>query len=232
MLTLRTKIVLATVVEILYAVSTRVWITPFLEGIELELVTTAVRLLTVGVYWWLFRDIIASRVPRMATMKAPFFITGIVALAAVPVLAGEDSLPDLKTQVVFAATSVIVGLREEILYRGVLQNLMCRRMNWFLAIVCSNVIFTIYHYGAWPFTVDYILEFFLVGSAMGFIYYGTGSLVVAAAAHAIYDAAWCFTPFLEHPLGKVWGSALELAACALLGLWASRLRNTASSTTG
>lgn len=224
------KIAFAIALEILYAVSTRVWLKPFLDGIALEFAITAVRLATAGIYWVLFRDLITSRTPQLATARSPLFVTAMLTLVLVPLLAGDWGLPDRKTQLVFAATSIAVALREEILYRGVLQNLLQRRMHWFAAILTSNVLFTAYHYGAWPFTLHFVLEFFLVGSAMGFIYLATGSLALAVAAHAIYDALWCFTPLLDQPLAKPWGSGLEFIAFTLLALWTFRsVRNACGS---
>ena len=222
---MRWMIALAVILEFAYALGTRVGLKQFYEGIELELYTTAIRLLSAGCYWWLFRDLLRSRAPRVASCGNPLFALGLVLVALVPVLVGDWGLDGRATQVTFALTSVAVGLREEILYRGVLQNLLERRAGWFGAIVLSNIVFTLYHYGAWPFTPDYVLEFFLVGGAMGLIYVGTGSLWLTIVAHSIYDALWSFTPILATPLGKGWGMGLEAVAFALLAVWAWKTRN-------
>ena len=218
------KIPLAVVLELAYALGTRVALKPLFEGIELELYTTALRLVSAGCYWLLFRDLLRSRTPQLVRARHPLFALGLAPLALVPVLVGDWGVEGRTAQAVFALTSVIVGLREEILYRGVLQNLLERRAGWLGAIVLSNVVFTLYHYGAWPFTADNLAEFFLVGCAMGFIYAGTGSLWPAVAAHAIYDALWSFTPILAPPLAKSWGMGLELLAFVLLALWAWQSR--------
>ena len=57
----------------------------------------------------------------------------------------------------------------------------------------SNVVFTLYHYGAWEFTTSKVLELFFVGCFVGLLYRGTGSLIIAIVFHSIYDAIWCFT---------------------------------------
>jgi membrane protease YdiL (CAAX protease family) len=228
---MRWKLALAVVLELAYALGTRVWLKRFFDGeIELELYTTAIRLASAAVYWWLFRDLLASRAAQPASVGHPLFALGLITVALVPILVGDWGLAGLTTQVVFALTSVAVALREEILYRGVLQNLLERRLGWFGAILVSNVVFTLYHYGAWPFTPEYVVEFFLVGSAMGLVYYGTRSLWAAVAAHAIYDALWSFTPILVPPLAKGWGMGLELVAFVLLALWAWRSRRFRAAT--
>jgi membrane protease YdiL (CAAX protease family) len=229
---MRWKLALAVALELAYALGTRVWLKPyFRDGIELELYTTAIRLASAGAYWWLFRDLLVGRSPQLASLRHPLFALGLVPVALVPVLVGDWGLAGLTTQVTFAFTSVAVGLREEILYRGVLQNVLEPRMGWLGAILASNVVFTLYHYGAWPFTPDYVLEFFLVGSVMGLIYYGTGSLWVTVAAHSIYDALWSFTPILVPPLAKGWGMGLEALAFVLLALWAWKLRGARAAST-
>jgi len=218
------KIALAVALELAYVLGTRIGLKSLYEGIELELYTTAARLVSAGCYWILFRDLLRSRAPRLSSSKHPLFALGMLLVALVPVLVGDWGLPDRATQVIFALTSVVVGLREEILYRGVLQNLLEPRAGWFGAIVLSNIVFTLYHYGAWPFTPDYVLEFLLVGGAMGLIYAGTGSLWLTIAAHSIYDALWSFTPILAPPLAKGWGMGLEALTFVLLALWAWKTR--------
>lgn len=223
---MRWKIALAIALELAYALGTRVGLTAAYDGIELELYTTAARLVSAGCYWLLFRDLLRSRTPRLSSARHPLFALGLIPVALVPVLVGDWGLEGRATQVVFALTSVVVGLREEVLYRGVLQNLLEPRAGWIGAVLLSNIVFTLYHYGAWPFTPDYVAEFFLVGCAMGLIYVGTGSIWLTIAAHATYDALWSFTPILVPPLAKGWGVAFELFAFALLALWVLRTRRT------
>jgi len=228
---MRWKIALAVALELAYALGTRIGLKTLFDGIELELYTTLIRLVSAGFYWWLFRDVLRSRAPRLSSARHPLFALGLAVSALVPVLVGDWGLAGLTTQVIFAFTSVAVGLREEILYRGVLQNLLEPRLGWLGAILVSNIVFTLYHYGAWPFTPEYVLEFFLVGSVMGLVYYGTGSLWVTVAAHSVYDALWSFTPILAPPLAKGWGVGLEVLAFVLLTLWAWKIRGARASST-
>ncbi len=217
------KLAIALVVELGYAVFTRMWLPQYFEGVELELYKSAVRAFTALLYWALFRELIYSRTTRLSTARQPFFVISLVILMLAPVLAGAGGLESLCTQIVFAVTSIVVGIREELLYRGVLQNLFEKSFGWFWAIVCSNVLFTLYHYGAWPFTVPNVIEFFVVGSLLGLVYWGTGSLMLAIAIHAVYDAIWSFTPLLTHPLPHVWKTGLQLCALILMLYWARRL---------
>jgi membrane protease YdiL (CAAX protease family) len=133
---------------------------------------------------------------------------------------GNDALPGTGTKVVFALTSIAVAAKEELLYRGALQTLLARRTTWLCAIVLSNIVFTLYHYGAQPFTAHNILEFFAMGCMLGLIYYGTGSLTTVITVHAVYDAIWTFTPIMPQPFPRAWGSLMLLVALSLCVAWA------------
>ena len=216
------KLLLAIVVEVLYCVSTRLWLPERAGGIELELQVSGVRLLTAGVFWWLFQDLIRSRVASVAACREPQPWVGVLIVLLAPVVAGDWALPDAQTRAVFALTSLAVAVHEEFVYRGVLQNLLEKHLGWLGAIGVSNVVFTLYHYGAWPFEPQYVLEFFFVGCFVGLLYRGTGSLLLAIGFHALYDAVWCYTPLVDAPLRWEWGTLLQLAGAVVLLVWVLR----------
>lgn len=99
--------------------------------------------------------------------------------------------------------AVIVGLCEEILFRGVLQPWMGRWGDLF-GLVGSNVIFGLAHF----VTPLYALLTGLAGLYLGFLFDATGerNLLVPAITHAAYD----FVGFLivartyrrEHPISE------------------------------
>ena len=217
------KLAVAVGVELLYGFSTRWWLKGVLDGIELELAISAIRLATAALYWRLFRELIRSRRPQSGRLRQPALAAGLVLVMLSPVVAGDWGLPDAATRWVFAATSLVVALREELLYRGVLQNLLDRPFGWLGSVLVSNAVFVLYHYGAWPFTPPNLLEFFAVGCLVGLLYRVSGSLWLAIAVHALYDAIWCFTPLLDPPLGWGWGAGLQLLALALVLGWSWRL---------
>jgi len=216
------KLTFAVILEVAYAIGTRVYLGHYYGGIELELYKTAIRGFTAIIYWMLFHDLIRSQSPRFATARRPLFGFAIVLIMLSPIITGDEGLPDAIAKTVFALTSIVVGLREEILYRGVLQNLLEKRMGWIPALIVSNVIFTLYHYGAQPFTPLGLTMLFSMGSILGLIYYGTRSLALVVAFHSIYDALWALVPFVSKPLPRLWGTCLEITALALLTFWAWR----------
>src|SRR5688500_4860135 len=107
------KLVTALIIEIAYAVFTRTWLRAHLNGVELELATSAVRLVTAGAYWLMFRDVIMSRPARANALRRPLVLAGVATVLVIPFLfRGWSPGGGLGTAVVFALTSIVVGLRE------------------------------------------------------------------------------------------------------------------------
>jgi membrane protease YdiL (CAAX protease family) len=214
------KVGAAVVIEIAYAVFTRTWLRARLQGVELELVVSAVRLATAVAYWLMFRDLILSRRPRSGTLRHPLVLAGAAAALAIPFLfRGWSPGAGIGTAIVFAATSVIVGVREELLYRAVLFNLLEPRVGLAVTLALSTVLFVVYHYGALPVTPLVIAEVVIMSLVLGLIYAGSGSLVAVSALHAVYDGAWFFGPYLDPPLADAWRPAFLLTALALVLVW-------------
>src|SRR6266849_6215436 len=136
-----TRVGIAVLVEVGYAVVTRAWLAHHGNAVERELLVTAVRAATIPIHWALFRDVIRSRVPRRGTRRHPLLACGIILVLLAPALTDEEGLATLTLRLLFTATSVVIGVREELVYRGVLQNLLERRLGWIGAIAVSNVMF-------------------------------------------------------------------------------------------
>ncbi len=218
----------AALVELTYAVTTRVWLPQYYDGISLELLTTAGRLISLLVFFLLFRQLIFSRQPHLHHALHPLAVCAVVLLLLTPVLVRHYALPSLTTQLVFAVTSVAVAFKEEFLYRGILQNILESRLGVLQAIIFSNVMFTLYHYGAQPFTAWNLTEIFSAGCILGLLYAATGSLMLAIAIHALNDAVWSFTPILTSPLPRPLGSVLLITALILCCVWVCALTRRSS----
>jgi membrane protease YdiL (CAAX protease family) len=219
------NLAIAGIIEVTYAIFTRTWLRTYATGVELELLKSLLRLGSALAYWWLFRDLILSRRPRREQLVHPLFSIGILVVLLVPVLVGKVEAPNMTTRVVFALTSVVVAVREEFFYRGVLQNVLARSFSLPMALITSNVVFTLYHYGPHPFLLYRILEYFSMGCVMGLIYFGSGSMLAAIVVHATYDAAWTFSPYFSKPLPDPWSTLFYAAGMAIFVLWASTSSN-------
>ncbi len=86
-----------------------------------------------------------------------------------------------------AMISVLAGLGEEMLFRGVLQDALARWIDgphgiW-IALAAVSVVFGVLHW----LTPFYALMAGLIGAYLGWLWIATGNLLVPVAAHAAYD---------------------------------------------
>ncbi len=214
------KVIIATVVELTYAVITRTWFRQHLDGVALELAVSAFRVATIVVYWGLFQGLVRSRAKASHALSHPLLVISVVIVLAIPFLfQGWSPGGGLGTAIVFALTSIVVGLREELLYRAVLLNLLQPRIGVVGALLCSTAIFIAYHYGAQPFTVLWLTECTCISLLLGLVYIRSGSLLTVAAIHALYDGIWFFGPYLNTPIPDVWRPVFLCSALAVVIAW-------------
>ena len=184
--------------------------------IERELCWTALRLLSAVILLWLFRQITATRSSRPNARFSPRALLA-VGMCLAPILVGDQNLGDGE-RCVFAATSFAVGLREELAYRGVLQNVLHRRFGLIPALLLSNLAFIAYHCGVQPFTFHYVLQLLLAGSILGVAYHVSGSLLLAVLLHSVYDAIDALTPIFRPPAPAYVCNLVLVSILALLVL--------------
>jgi membrane protease YdiL (CAAX protease family) len=125
-------------------------------------------------------------------------------------------------KIVFAATSIVVAIHEEFLFRGIVQNVFAARYRIFASIVATSIIATIWHVGALPLNIFNFLQVFVASCILGLIYARTKSILVVVLLHAFYDAAWSLTPLLRVPLSWQCGASALIVAFILSWLWARR----------
>ncbi|WP_026278829.1 MULTISPECIES: CPBP family intramembrane glutamic endopeptidase [unclassified Thioalkalivibrio] len=79
--------------------------------------------------------------------------------------------------------SLLAGLGEELLVRGVLQTWLDTHLPAFLAILIAAVVFGLAH----AITRLYFVFATAIGLYLGLVYYLTGNLLVVIITHALYD---------------------------------------------
>jgi len=182
------------VCEIAYVASARTLARSFTGSLlHLELWWTLLRLLSAIALTFLF-----LRLDRVSPAKAgriPVRCWLATGMFSAPILVGEAGLQGV-ARYLFAATSLVVGLREELAYRGILQRFLTPRMGFAGSLCTSNVAFVLYHWGVHPFTLHYVLQLFLCGMILGVVYHFSRSIILVVALHAVYDAIDSFTPFV------------------------------------
>lgn len=205
--------------EIAFVVATRVTIhyLPW-TSFEAEAIRTTLRIATAGLYWWLMKPVILSRQPDLPSLRHPALWLALAVFMTIPVLVGSYGLTQ-KVAVMFAVTSIAVAVKEEFLFRGIMQNLLAQKFGSMRAILITSIIFTLWHVGVWDPSVWTFGEIFLASLIIGLIYVRSGSMLLVIAVHAIYDAIYSFTPLLAPPFNENWGFAPMLAALALVFYW-------------
>ncbi|MGH9748788.1 MAG: CPBP family intramembrane glutamic endopeptidase [Candidatus Polarisedimenticolia bacterium] len=112
----------------------------------------------------------------------------------------EPHLPDPALVLpVVLGVSLMVALPEEVLFRGLLQNLLQRAASTLrgrvAALVVASVVFGCSHLNNHPlFDWRYVTIASVAGIAYGTVYNRTGKVTAAAITHALVDVVWrlCF----------------------------------------
>ena len=184
---------------------------------EAELIRTLFRLGAVLIYWLLLRNFITSKSLVSTDIFQFRLLLGFALFLSVPLLVGDLSYMGPGTKAVFAATSIVVALKEEIVFRALIQNLIAKRFGNLTALLVTTVLFTAYHIGAIP------LSFFAYGQVvfasliLGILYVRTQSLWLVIWLHTIYDALWSLTPIIATgPILPYRFGLLALAVSTLL----------------
>ncbi|MFZ4703485.1 MAG: CPBP family intramembrane glutamic endopeptidase [Candidatus Methylumidiphilus sp.] len=186
---------------------------------QVESIRTVLRIATASIYWWLMRPLILSRTTNTSTFRSPLLIFGLFLFLLVPAVVGHYNLsPPLA--IFFAVTSVPVAVKEEFLFRGIVQNLLAEKFGFVKSVLFTSTLFTAWHIGAMEPTVWTFSQIFLASILLGVLYVHSGSILAAIVIHTAYDALFSFTPMLSAPLNENWGFVPLLASVALVSFWA------------
>ena len=208
----RPYLIIAIVAECVY-VAGRTFIRPtFTTAISAELAITAWRLVFALLYFWLyFRFVRDARASRGVPWHPLILGAAIVDLAAGPFAWGANRL-DLQTSLVFASTTPIVALREELFYRAILQGELERKLHPLAAIGITTVAFVLFHIGAQAMTVLTVASMATGGLLFGVIYQRTRNLWLVVILHTLYDWIVLVPRFVQLvPAAVLAGNALAMS---------------------
>lgn len=214
------RLAIVAIVEIAYIVATRV-VLHYLswKSLEAEAIRTALRLGTAAVYWHLFKPLLLSRTPNVRLLANPLPAASLVLFFSIPFAVGRYAL-DSSTAILFAVASIPVAIKEEFLFRGIMQNLLDPRLGPVNAILVTSAVFTAWHVGVWEMTPWVVGQIFFASVLLGLVYVKSGSMLAVIVIHAVYDALFSFTPLIPEPLPENWGFVPLLGAAALMAWWA------------
>lgn len=146
--------------------------------------------------WQLAADGILSPVIWGAVLGIATF-GGVIILTRMPV---SRSLREVCKQLIpifdnmalwqIVTLSLMAGIGEELLFRGLLQQWLAGYYSIDIAIGIAAVVFGLLHFA----TFSYFLLTTVLGAAFGIAYHLTGSLLLIMSWHAFYDllAIWVF----------------------------------------
>lgn len=214
-------LVIVAVTELLFVAATRgvLHVYPW-SSFEAESIRGVLRITTAAVYWWLLRPLILSRTARPSTLRSPLLIIATLLFLTIPVLVGNYKLAS-PVAILFAVTSIAVAVKEEFLFRGIVQNLLAEKFGFTKSVLFTSVLFTAWHIGVWTPTVWTFSQIFIAGIILGVVYVHSGSILAVIVIHTAYDALFSFTPLVSAPLNENWGFVPLLASVALVLFWAS-----------
>lgn len=214
----RLRLALVLVIEIAYMAWSRyVYDTDLEHFATVELFRTPARIIAAFAFWLLMPDVIFSRRSNLSTVQHPFFWSAAICIGASSVLTSPMDVPLRDTFIICLAT-IPVGVHEEFFFRGIVQNLIVRRIGVFWGVVLTTTLFTLWHVGATPDNGFNYTLIALAGLALGIIYLKTGSIALAATLHALDDVLGSLPPWLD------WNPGLGFVSLAigvsLFGMWA------------
>ena len=132
--------------------------------------------------------------PFPSFLKKPGFnrpVVVLVVLLLAPTLIWQNhNVPGLDAQLVFAATTILVALREELIYRYVLQTWLSQqafvKKSQLVTVLITSIGFTLMHLGAQP--VTHFPFIFVASVLLGYIYHYSGnSISLVIMCHLVVD---------------------------------------------
>lgn len=157
---------------------------------EGEIIRTGLRLISIVFYGhcyqkYFYKPTYSFQLKKILT---PQFITTIVLFLLFAVVYTNAEHETGMWQIVFAISGITAGLREELFYRGIVQQTLQLQFNHKIALFVGTILFSLSH-------VQYIyysqfnglLLIACAGIIFGSLFIYTGSIVFTACIHALYD---------------------------------------------
>ncbi|MEQ1544496.1 CPBP family intramembrane glutamic endopeptidase [Methyloglobulus sp.] len=157
---------------------------------EGEIIRTGLRIIPIAFYLYFCRRYFVNTHHSFETRKllTPQFIapTLLLLLFAAVYTNAENETP--LWQLVFAISGITAGFREELFYRGIVQNTLQIKYDYKIALLATTLLFTLSHiqyiyYGQ----IRGLVLITFAGIIFGSIFIYTGSVIFTACIHALYD---------------------------------------------
>ena len=173
-------------IELAYELGTH-WVAQEIGRTALsEVLRSALRLAAALALVTLLRPLIFSKTSVPAVWRSLSFGLGLFFFVLTPLTLVTLHLPN-PMQGLFMATSIFVGLHEEFLFRGIVQNWIQQKTGPLFAVLVTSALFCLFHVGLVPLNSLRYLEIGLSSIVLGLLYLTSGSIWVAVWAHTLFD---------------------------------------------
>ncbi len=156
-----------------------------------EIFRAFLRIFSIAIIYYFYRKYYYAKSIdiKLNKINKPFFLVSVFLLLLLAIFFTNAEGESTAWQSVFFVSGILAGLREELVYRGILQNTLQTKLNHRTALFISCVVFTLSHVQNIFYLQGFaLLLISLAGIIFGSIYIYTGSVLIAGAIHGFYDA--------------------------------------------
>lgn len=156
-----------------------------------EIIRTGLRLIVLLIYSWIYWKYFYGKVnaiPAQNINNRTFTISIALLLFFAVVYTNAENETAI-WQLTFAISGVIAGFREEIIYRGMLQNYLQKKHHYRTALLLTTLVFALSHIQYVIYQQNFALVMTAISSVIfGSIYLYSGRVLLTGLIHGSYDA--------------------------------------------
>jgi membrane protease YdiL (CAAX protease family) len=156
-----------------------------------EIIRTGLRLIALLLLGWIYWKYFYGKVIAVPTQNINnrTFIISVALLLLFAVVYTNAENETVIWQLTFAISGIIAGFREEIIYRGMLQNYLQQKLHYRTALFLTTLVFTLSHIQYVIYQQNFALVMTAISSIIfGCIYYYSGRVLLTGLIHGSYDA--------------------------------------------
>jgi membrane protease YdiL (CAAX protease family) len=157
---------------------------------EGEIIRTALRIISILFYAYIYQHYFYKPTDHFETKNilTPQLITSLVLFLLFAIVYTNAEHETGKWQLVFAISGITAGLREELFYRGIVQQTLQLQFNPKIALTVATLLFTLSHVQYLYYSqFNGLMLIACAGIIFGSVFIYTGSIVFTACIHALYD---------------------------------------------
>lgn len=158
---------------------------------EGEIIRTGLRVIPIVFYGYYYQKYFYNENNLFKTKKylTPQFVAAIALFMLFGIVYSNAENETVLWQFVFAISGIAAGLREELFYRGILQNTLQIKYDEKVALSFATLIFVFSHVQyIYCGQVTGLLFITFAGVIFGCVFMYTGNIVFTAIIHSLYDA--------------------------------------------